>query len=48
MAGCGGGLNLEEAEKYYSEAVSIPLFSKMTDMEVEKVTQALSNVLMRK
>jgi len=37
-----------EAEKYYSEAVSIPLFSKMTDMEVEKVTQALSNVLMRK
>ena len=34
-----------EAEKYYSEAISIPLFSQMTDEDIEKVIDVLKSTI---
>lgn len=34
-----------EAEKYYAEAISIPLFHGMTDVQQEEVIRVLDKVL---
>ncbi len=36
---------LPEAEKYYTEAISLPLYSQMTEEEIEKVINVLSKIL---
>lgn len=36
-----------QAEKYYSEAISIPLFSALTVMEQDRVTTAIEKVLVK-
>jgi dTDP-4-amino-4,6-dideoxygalactose transaminase len=42
--GFGEG-NYPEAEKYYFEAVSLPLFSSMTDLQQEEVVSVIKLAL---
>lgn len=42
-----GATSLQGAEEYYASALSLPLFSRMTDGDVERVVAALAEIVRR-